>query len=87
MVLRNQAVENNVAAFSEFYFAVRWQGRLSGGQVNYSSDGGQSCPKGRRVYAKSGSLSIVCARLGPRKLSVIRSSGVSTVQGQGLLKY
>ena len=35
--------------------------------------------------AKSGSLSIVRVQLGPRKLSIIRSSGVSAVQG--LLKY
>ena len=35
--------------------------------------------------AKSGSLSIVCIQLGPRKPSVIRSSGVSTIEG--LLKY
>ena len=33
----------------------------------------------------SGLLSIVCVQLGPQKLSVIRSSGVSAVQG--LLKY
>ena len=32
-----------------------------------------------------GWLSIVCIQLGPQKLSVIRSSGVSAVQG--LLKY
>jgi len=29
--MRNQAVEHNVAAFSELSFAVRWQGRLSRG--------------------------------------------------------
>ena len=29
--MRNQAVEHNVAAFSEISFAVRWQGRLSRG--------------------------------------------------------
>ena len=29
VVLRNPAVEYNVAAFSELSFAVRWQGRLS----------------------------------------------------------
>ena len=29
----------------------------------------------------SGSLSIVCVQLGLRKLSVIRSSGVSAIQG------
>ena len=52
--------------------------------VNYSSDGGQSCWKGR-VSAKSGSLSIDCVHLGPQKLSVIRSSGMSAIQG--LLKY
>ena len=28
-----------------------------------------------------GSLSIVCVPLGPRKLSVMRSSGVSAIQG------
>ena len=37
------------------------------------------------MSAKSGSLSIACVQLGPRKLSVIRSSGVSAIQG--LLKY
>ena len=31
VVLRNPAVEFNVAAFSELSFAVRWQGRLSRG--------------------------------------------------------
>ena len=31
MVLRNPAVEYNVAAFSELSFAVHWQGRLSRG--------------------------------------------------------
>ena len=31
MVLRNPAVEYNVAAFSVLSFAVRWQGRLSRG--------------------------------------------------------
>ena len=31
VVLRNWAVEHNVAAFSELTFAVRWQGRLSRG--------------------------------------------------------
>ena len=31
VVLRNPAVEYNVAAFSELSFAVRWQGRLSKG--------------------------------------------------------
>ena len=30
---------------------------------------------------KSGSLSIACVQLGSRKLSVIRSSGVSAIQG------
>ena len=33
------------------------------------------------MCANSGSLSIACLRLGPRKLSVIRSSGVSAIQG------
>ena len=33
------------------------------------------------MSARSGSLSIACVQLGPRKLSVIRSSGVSTIQG------
>ena len=33
------------------------------------------------MSAKSGSFSIVCVQLGPRKLSVIRSSGVSAIQG------
>ena len=37
------------------------------------------------MSAKSGLLSIACVQLGLRKLSVIRSSGVSTIQG--LLKY
>ena len=37
------------------------------------------------MSAKSGPLSVVCVQLGPRKLSVIRSSGVSAIQG--LLKY
>ena len=37
------------------------------------------------MSAKSGSLSIVCIQLGPRKLSVIQSSGVSAVQG--LIEY
>ena len=32
------------------------------------------------MSAKSGSLSIACAQLGPRKLSVIWSSGVSSIQ-------
>ena len=45
----------------------------------------QSCWKGRRVFTKSGSLSVACIQLGPRKLSVIRSSGVSAIQG--LLQY
>ena len=31
VVLRNPAVEYNVAAFSELSFSVRSQGRLSGG--------------------------------------------------------
>ena len=33
------------------------------------------------MSTKSGSLSIVCIQLGPRKLSIIRSSGVSAIQG------
>ena len=33
MVLRNWAVECNVAAFSELSLAVHWQGRLSRGLV------------------------------------------------------
>ena len=37
------------------------------------------------MSAKSGSLSIVHVQLGPLKLSIIWSSGVSAVQG--LLKY
>ena len=37
------------------------------------------------MSAKSGSLNILCVQLGPQKLSDIRSSGVSTIQG--LLKY
>ena len=41
--------------------------------------------KDQEVSAKLGSLSIVCVQLGPQKLSVILSSGVSTIQG--LLKY
>ena len=31
MVLRNPVVEYYVAAFSELFFATRWQGRLSRG--------------------------------------------------------
>ena len=96
MVLRNPAVEYNVAAFSELSFAalagkakqrlvLRVTTLIQCHVVNYSSDGGQSCRKVRRVSAKSGSLSIACAQLGPRKLSVIRSSGVSATQG--LLQY
>ena len=38
-----------------------------------------------KVAAKSGSLSIACVQLGLQKLSIIRSSGVSAIQG--LLKY
>ena len=38
------------------------------------------------MSAKSGSLSIACVQLGPRKLSVIRSSGVSAIQGLQVLK-
>ena len=37
--------------------------------------------KGRRVSAKSGSLSIVCVQLGPQELSVVWSSGLSAIQG------
>ena len=37
------------------------------------------------MSAKSGSLSIVCVPLGPQKMSVVQSSGVSAIQG--LLKY
>ena len=37
------------------------------------------------MSAKLGSLSVVCVQLGPQKLSVIRSSRVSAIQG--LLKY
>ena len=33
------------------------------------------------MSAKSGSLSIACVQLGPRKLSVIQSSEVSAIQG------
>ena len=29
--MRNQAVEHNVAKFSELFLAVHWQGRLSRG--------------------------------------------------------
>ena len=32
------------------------------------------------MSAKSGLLSVVCVQLGPRKLSIIRSSGVSAIQ-------
>ena len=39
-----------------------------------------------RMSAKLGSLSIACAQLGRRKLSVIRSSGVSAIQGLLVLK-
>ena len=31
VVLRNRAVEHNMAVFSELHFAVRWQGMLSRG--------------------------------------------------------
>ena len=31
VLLCNQAIEHNVAVFSELSFAVRWQGRLSRG--------------------------------------------------------
>ena len=41
--------------------------------------------KGLQMFAELGLLSIVCVQLGPRKLSVIRNSGVSTIQE--LLKY
>ena len=34
-VLRNQAIEHNVAAFSELSFALRWQGMLSRGYNMY----------------------------------------------------
>ena len=34
-VLRNQAIEHNVAAFSELSFALRWQGMLSRGYYMY----------------------------------------------------
>ena len=37
--------------------------------------------KVERVSAKSRSLSIVCIQSGPRNLSIIRSSGVSAIQG------
>ena len=33
------------------------------------------------MSAKSGSLSIACVQLGQRKLSVIRNSGMSAIQG------
>ena len=33
------------------------------------------------MSAKLGSLSITCIQLGPQKLSVIQSSGVSAIQG------
>ena len=33
------------------------------------------------MSAKSRSLSIACVQLGPRKLSIIRGSRVSTIQG------
>ena len=36
--------------------------------------------KGRRVPAKSGSLCIACIQLGLRKLSVVWSSEMSTIQ-------
>ena len=47
-----------MAVFSELSFAVCWQGRLVlqitalilTAIVNYSSDGGQSCGKGRKVW-------------------------------------
>ena len=42
-----------------------------------SSDGGQSCGKGRKLSAKSGSLSIFLRTIGPRKLAVIRCREVA----------
>ena len=33
------------------------------------------------MSAKPGSLSIVCVRLGSQKLSIVRSNGVSAIQG------
>ena len=33
------------------------------------------------MSAKPGSLSIACIQLGPQKLSIIQSSGVSAIQG------
>ena len=90
----NPAIEHNVPAFSELYVAVRWQGRLSGSRlvlrvtaliqvVNYSSDSGQSCWKGWRVSTKSGPLSILFAYNWDCEncMCVIRSSGVSAIQG------
>ena len=46
-----------------------------------SSDGEQSCRKGWKVSAKSGSLSIVCIQLGPWKLAIIWSREVAAKQG------
>ena len=36
------------------------------------------------MSTKSGSISIVCIQLGVRKLSVVQSNGVSTVQGSSI---
>ena len=62
---------------------------LYAGREGHMSNGTNLMSKllntGQRVSAKSGSLSMVCVQLGQRKLSVIRSSGVSAIEG--LLKY
>ena len=46
--------------------------------ISELSTGGEGQAK-----ARLGSLSTLCMQLGPRKLSIIRSSGVSAVQGIG----
>ena len=38
VVLRNPAVEYNMAAFSELFFAARWQGRLSRVEASTTSN-------------------------------------------------
>ena len=91
MVLRNWAVEHNVAAFSELSLAVHWQGRLSRGYSTMSVSNvkllatavvlGNLTEKVNECPLKLGTLCIICVRLGVQKVSVIRSSGVSAIQG------
>ena len=82
-----------MAAFSELSFAIRRQGMLYP-EASTTSNSNESnvkllttaamvenLAKKVGVSAKSGSLSIVRVQLGPRKLPVIRSSGMSAIQG------